>query len=389
MKKNSKILIRTATVAGSLNFLKGQLRWLNEEYKVIAVAAGLEKLNQISKSEGIRTEEVVMARHISLLQDLKSLFAMIRLFRKEKPCIVHSMTPKAGLISMIAAKLTGVPIRIHTFTGLVFPTSKGLRKKVLMCTDAITCWCATKVIPEGNGVKNDLINHKITKKPLELIHNGNVAGIDLDYFNPEIFKDQRLELRGKYGLSCDDFVFVFIGRLVKDKGINELIAAFKQLNHANAKLLLVGSYEKELDPLLPETMTEIERNPNIIEVGYQNDIRPWLAVSDALVFPSYREGFPNVVLEAGAMGLPSIVTDINGSNEIIIHEFNGIIVPSKDISALKKGMASFIKENGRVKFYASNARTLIASRFKREDVWKATLEMYRKEEAKILDRKKL
>lgn len=375
-----KKLIRITTVAGSLDFLKGQLKWLNKEYEVIAVASGRKKLNQISEREGIRTEEVIMERHISLLQDMKSLMEMIRLFRKEKPFIVHSMTPKAGLISMVAAKLTRVPIRLHTFTGLIFPTSKGLKRNVLMCTDAITCWCATKVIPEGNGVKNDLINHKITKKPLELIHNGNVSGIDLDFFNPE--KYNRTILRTKNGFSSQDFIFVFIGRIVTDKGVNELVTAFSQLKCDTARLLLVGEYESDLDPLLPDTIREIEINPDIYKLGFQEDIRLWLGISDVLILPSYREGFPNVVLEAGAMGLPSIVTDINGSNEIIIHDYNGIIVPPKSIKDLKQAMISCINDVEKVNFLAHNARPYVTNKFRNEDVWRATLEMYKVEELK-------
>ena len=127
-------------------------------------------------------------------------------------------------------------------------------------------------------------------------------------------------------IDSDDFVFIFVGRLVTDKGINELISAFDDISHRNrkVKLLLVGNRESELDPLKKETLEIISKNSNIIEVGYQPDVRPYFAISDVLVFPSYREGFPNVVMQAGAMGLASIVTDINGCNEIIINDTNGV-----------------------------------------------------------------
>src|SRR5690606_28439202 len=152
--------------------------------------------------------------------------------------------------------------------------------------------------------------------------------------------EEKEKLRSSLGIQKDDIVYIFIGRMVKDKGINELIAVFKRLaeNHTNIKLLLVGEYEKELDPVLPETEDTIKNNPQIIAVGWQKDVRPFFAIADILTFPSYREGFPNVVLQAGAMGLPAIVSDINGCNEIIVEGTNGYIIPVKDEGKLYKAM---------------------------------------------------
>lgn len=251
------------------------------------------------------------------------------------------MTPKAGLLSMLAAKMARVPIRLHTFTGLIFPTRTGLMQKLLIRMDQLLCWAATNIYPEGNGVKQDLIDYKITSKPLKVIANGNVNGIDLNHFDSTVITDEKKRvLRESLNIGEDDFVFIFVGRMVGDKGINELVSAFTQMECQKSKLLLVGSYESELDPLLPEALREIDNNPNIIATGFQSDVRPYFAISDALAFPSYREGFPNVVMQAGAMGLPSIVTDINGCNEIIEEGTNGIIIPPKDVIALKNAMLS-------------------------------------------------
>ena len=314
-------IIRTSTVAISLDFLlKGQLAFLNKEYEVVAVSGKDQHLEKVAYREGVRTESVTMQRSISPLKDLVSLWKLFWLLKKEKPQIVHSITPKAGLLSMIAAKLAGVPVRVHTFTGLIFPTRKGVIQVVLIYMDKLLCYCATNIYPEGKGVKDDLIRYKITNKPLKVLANGNVNGIDKDYFDPELYNlEDKIELRKKLGILENDFIFIFVGRLVRDKGINELIAAFLKLefNSKKVKLLLVGPFENDLDPLNNETIKAIEEFNNIITVGFQRDVRPYFAISDALVFPSFREGFPNVVLQAGAMGLPCIVTNINGSNEII------------------------------------------------------------------------
>ena len=355
-------LFRITTVPMTLNsFCRGLLKQLSEEYEVIAVSSPGDELNELSEREKVRAIAVPMERQISPIRDVKSLWIMFRVMRREKPDMVHSMTPKAGMISMVAAWLARVPIRIHTFTGLVFPTSTGLKRRILMATDWLTCACATHIIPEGEGVKSDLLNNHITKKNLRVLGNGNVRGIDLEYFNPNVFpnKKDNVTLR-----------FVFVGRIVGDKGVNELVEAFSRLNkeYPCTKLVLVGHEEEKLDPIKLETKLEIESNSNIEAVGVQKDVRPFYAAADALVFPSYREGFPNVVIEAGAMGLPSIVTDINGSREIIVEGKNGTIVSPKDAEALYQAMKHFVENPEEVERMAGNARKLIASRFEQSYV---------------------
>ncbi len=372
-------LIRTSTVPGSLNtFCRGLLRELQEEedYEVVAVSSPGDQLDEVSHREGVKAVAVPMERHISPLKDLKSLLGLIRAFRREKPTMVHSITPKAGLLSMMAAWVCRVPVRLHTFTGLVFPTAMGLTQKILILTDRITCACATHIVPEGEGVKNDLINYRITKKPLKVLGHGNVRGIDLDHYNPGLPEVQveASKLR-KPGI----FTFIFVGRLVRDKGINELVEAFGQLNkeYPDTRLLLVGSLEQALDPLLPVTHERIMHGPSIEAVGEQSDVRPWLAASDALVFPSYREGFPNVVIEAGAMGLPSIVTDINGSREIIIEGKNGTIVPPRDAKSLLQAMRRLVLDKPMASRMASVSRQLIASRFEQSYVRRCLKDYYK------------
>jgi glycosyltransferase involved in cell wall biosynthesis len=371
-------IIRTSTVAMSLNLLlKGQLKFLSKHFDVLAVSGYDADLETVKNREGVPIVSITMKRSIAPFQDLISLYRLYKLFKKEQPTIVHSITPKAGLLSMVAAKYANVPVRIHTFTGLVFPAKKGLFQKLLILMDKVLCWHATHIIPEGAGVKQDLLDNKITNKPIEVIANGNVNGIDTTFFNSNsISEQQQQSLRNELGIDSSDFVFVFIGRLVTDKGINELVRAFLSLAIPNCKLLLVGPYETE-DPLQPETLKAIQQNDSILSVGFQQDIRPYLVISDCLVFPSYREGFPNVVMQAGAMGLPSIVTNINGSNEIIIDGFNGTIVPSKDVTALLRAMIRMKEDETWRSQLQSNARSSIITRYEQKMVWEALLIKYK------------
>lgn len=376
-------IIRTSTVAISLNFLlKGQLSFLNKEFEIIAVSGEDEHLRNVLQREEVRTVSIPMRRRITPFHDFISLWQLFWLLKKEKPLIVHSITPKAGLLTMLAGKLAGVPIRIHTFTGLIFPSHTGFMQKLLVKMDQLLCWAATNIYPEGHGVKNDLIQFNITSKQLKVLANGNVNGIDLEYFSLNaIDKEEVSALRNQLNIQSNDFIFIFIGRLVGDKGINELIEAFKQISdeHPQKKirLLLVGPLEEDLDPLKNESVKEIQCNPKIISVGFQKDVRPYIAISDALVFPSYREGFPNVVMQAGAMGLPSIVSDINGSNEIIVEGINGTIIPVIDKDAIYKAMLDFFNNNVYLSTLKKNSRRMIEERYEQSLVWNALFNEYK------------
>ena len=358
-----KKIIRTATVPLSLDlFCRGLLRDLSSRYEIIALSSPQPELDSIRKREKVRTISVPMARKIAPFSDLKSLFELIRIFRKERPDMVHSITPKAGLLSMMAAKWTHVPVRIHTFTGLIFPYEKGWKRRLLMMTDRLTAFCATHVIPEGVGIRDDLIRFRITRKPLRVLGNGNVRGIDLNhYVRTEKMSRKAANLRNHYRIPDDGFAFVFVGRLDRDKGIDELVQAFRMLEKEYPKvhLLLVGIEEPDGKSILDETKEIISKDDHIhLSDGWQADVRPWYAAADALVHPSRREGFPNVVIEAGAMGLSSIVTDINGSREIVKDGQNGKIVPAQDPEALYAAMKEFLEQPEMVREMAAAARDL-------------------------------
>lgn len=374
MKTDIIKIIRACTVPQSLGFVKDMIPDLQKKYEVILLSSSGSEWQYIhERFPDIRCIEIEMERRISLSKDFKALWLLWRTLRREKPQMVHSMTPKAGLLCMMAAKLAGVPVRVHTFTGLVFPTSVGMKRKILIATDWLTCVCATHIIPEGEGVKKDLLYNGITKKPIQVLGFGNCCGIDLKRFDrTEEVMAEAIKLR-KAGV----VTFIAVGRLVGDKGINELVEAYGKLNkrYPDTRLILVGPEEKKLDPLKSETMEAIAECTAISVVGIQNDVRPWLAASDVAVLASYREGFPNVVIEAGAMGLPQIVTDVNGAREIIIEGENGTIIPSKSVDALYDAMKRMLNANYR-NTLAKNARKLIASRYEQGFVRKCLYDFY-------------
>lgn len=374
-----KKIIRATTVPMSLNaFCKGMLKELSEKYEVVGLSSPGEDLDIVGEREGVKTIAVPMERHISLFKDLKALIKMIGVFRREKPTMVHSMTPKAGLLCMVAGWLTRVPVRVHTFTGLVFPTSTGLKRRILMATDWLTCACATHVIPEGEGVKNDLLNNGITKKPLRVLGYGNVKGVDMNRFSrrPEI-----MELVVQKSLkSPNRFTFLSIGRIVRAKGIDEMVVAFQKLQEVdkNVRLILVGDYEDDLDPISDDTRIAIRDNEGIEAVGGKNgdELLAYYAAADCYVSASYREGFPNTVLEAGAMDLPCIVTDINGSREIIKDGVNGMVVPPQDAVELYNAMKIMLTSKIDRDNMAKNARKMIADRFEQGFVRKCLYDFY-------------
>lgn len=428
-------LLRITTVPQSLKILlKGQLGYMKSKgFEVIGISSPGNDIKCIIEDEGVEVHKVSMSRQITPLKDLFALFKLILFFKKEHPVIVHTHTPKAGILGMLAAKITNVPIRLHTVAGMPLMEANGFKKKVLESVEKITYYCASKVYPNSKGLERFILeNSYVKKEKVKLLANGSTNGIDTSFFNPEFYTYQQNQfLKKQLGIPEHSFVFIFVGRLVADKGIKELVHAFKaycsndtgdntdipdnilssipgvsreiisltdsdisqnwiEVNSQpeikkvvkiepitrNVKLLLVGPYESRLDPLDRETIDEIENNPNIITVGFQDDVRPYFAVSDALVFPSYREGFPNVVMQAGAMNLPSIVSDIIGCNEIIIEGENGIIIPPKDTKELQNAMQRLVEDLNLYKRLKSQARELIITRYGQVVVWEALLEEY-------------
>ena len=375
-------LIRITTVPISLKILlKNQLRFVNKHFEVIGVSSSGKELEEVQRDEGIRTIELNMSRKITPIKDLVSLVKMIFLLMEEKPNIVHTHTPKAGIIGMMASWITRVPHRLHTVAGLPVMEASGGKKKILLWVEKITYACASKVYPNSMGLQKYILEHNLTNKSkLKIISHGSSNGIDTSYFNrTDKVLSQAKEIKENYNLK-NNFVFCFVGRIVKDKGIDELMYAFNTLFQEvnNIKLLIVGDFEENLNPISEQSHSILEKNKNIINVGFQKDIRPYLAASDCFVLPTYREGFPNVILQASSMELSSIVTNINGCNEIIKHNENGLIVEPKDKDALYSAMKQYLEDKKLLEKLSSNSRKDIITKYDRKQFFKFLLEEYNK-----------
>lgn len=375
-------LFRITTVPISLDkLLSGQMRAVSPSYDVTAISAGPEaQLKRVGDKEGVRVWLLEMTRKITPLKDMSAVWNLLRFIRAERPKIVHSHTPKAGIVGMLASRLGGVRHRLHTVAGLPMLETTGRRRKLLWAVEWLTMACASRVYPNSFVMRDILVSEGLCPpEKLKVLGNGSSNGIDTTHFSRTHFPDADLAaIRAKLGLKGGEFIFVFVGRLVRDKGLVELVSAFNGLSSRfpEMRLLFVGDYEPDLDPLPDATLTEIKRNPAIIEAGFQSDVRPFFAISDVLAFPSYREGFPNVVMQAAALDLPCIVSDINGCNEIIQDSENGLIVPAKDAAALQSAMERIYADKALYDALRQRARPSITTRFEQRLLWDAILAEY-------------
>lgn len=371
-----KIFI-TTTIAESLFFFKGQPRMWKEKFAVCAISSDEERLKEFAEMEGIRYRRIPMKREISLFSDICSLFRLSWFFVNEKPYIVHANTPKASLLSMVAAWITRRPVRIYMCHGLRYQGTQGLLRKLLMWMERVSCACATEVICVSRGCADVMVADGLcAKEKIKVVGYGSAGGVDMAWFDSEKVESQ---VRRDLGIPEEDFVFIFVGRLVGDKGVNELVNAFDRLCKVKEgiHLVLVGPTELVQDPIIESTVSIIEHNPFIHSVGRQSDVRPYLKSSDAFVLPSYREGFGMVLIEAGSMGLPCITTDITGCNEIIVEGQNGSIVPPRDADALFKKMKIWTEDKGQVAEMAGMARHMVRERYEGQMVRNLYFEKYK------------
>lgn len=370
-------LFITTTIPLTYIFFKGQPRLWKEKFDVCAVSSEPDNLKKVAEEEGIRYKHIPMKREISLFADVVSLFRWIWLLLKERPYIVHGNTPKASLLSMVAAWLTCRPVRIYMCHGLRYQGTQGKLRKLLMTMEKIACSCATHVISVSKGVADIMVAVGLCKKEkMMVVGHGSAGGVDMEKFNPDkVERDVRKEL----GISEDVFVFAFVGRIVGDKGVNELVGAFNRINEKNQKthLLLVGPKESVQDPINEKTASIIENNPSIHAVGMQQDVRPYLKAANAFVLPSYREGFGMVLIEAGSMGLPCITTNITGCNEIIIPGENGAIVEPRNEDALYEEMKKWLENPDLISEMAGKARKLVEDRYECHKVWNLYFDTYK------------
>jgi len=372
-----KRLVLVTTVPQTFtSILKGQPSYLSRYFDVILITSPGREVDTLRK-ENVPIYFVPMTRGINVFSDIVSTCRMIRILHQLQPDIVHSYTPKAGLVTMLAGYVCRVPFRIHTFTGLIWPTSSGILKKVLKFIDSIICFCATSVVPESKGVLNDLQSGGITSKPLSLIGWGNVAGVDLKYFSPfdvEV-RMKSDEVRSRFGISNSDFVYIFVGRLHKEKGINELLSAFVRMS-IDCHLFILGDVDHQC-PISQFSLSLLKSHQRIHWLGFQADIRPALQAADVFVLPSYREGFPNVLLQSAAMCLPAVATNINGCNEFISPGLNGWLIPVKDEKAIFQALyhAKNLSKS-KLRSMGMLSRELVKARFELNDHLQRMLYFY-------------
>ena len=374
-----KLLIVTTVPEALATILRDQPRFLSRQFDVTLATSPGSELTAIAENERVPVELVPMVRGIDLAADVRSIVRMARLIRRLRPDAVHSYTPKAGLVAMTAAAFCRVPVRIHNFTGLIFPIHSGVKRAALMWADRLTALCATRVIPEGDGVRRDLQRFAITRKPLHVIGHGNIAGVDTSHFSPDDEDVQRAaqRLAADIGLQGTDRVFCFIGRLHRDKGLKELIQAFTKLP-PNSRLVIVGAPD-ESAPIDPATESGLAQ-PRIHRLGFQQDIRPALAVSDALVLPSYREGFPNVILQAGAMRLPVLAANVSGCNEFVTPGVNGWLVEPRDGDDLWRAMLeAMMLPRDELEAMGEESRRRVRERHERVAYWETLRRFYEAE----------
>jgi glycosyltransferase involved in cell wall biosynthesis len=385
--KSKPRLLRITTVPISLKLLlRGQLEYVQQQgFDVLAVSAPGPEVPALLHA-GISHTAVNMTRKITPVRDFISLLRLIRVIRNFKPDIVHTHTPKAGLLGMIAAWWCNVPVRMHTVAGLPLMEARGIKRKILWLTEKITYQCATAIYPNSKGLKGFIESNFALARPTRLIGNGSTNGINAAEFSrTSVLQEKGKSIRQKFGVKDHDVVFSFVGRIVKDKGIGELVRAFREILESNRTqenfskqyfLFLVGHFETDLDPLQQSDYDFLHKNPQVVLAGFQTDVRPWLLASDIFVFPSYREGFPNVVMQACCLAVPCIVSDINGCNEIIKHQVTGLIVPPKDSDSLLRAMQLLAVNQEKRTIFGEASSSFVADNFGQQFIWDQLLREY-------------
>lgn len=368
MKKKKFFLV--TTIPNSLNFFSGQYHFLKNDFDLTAISSVKNTLEEFGKTQGIKVHFIPMVRNISFFKDFYCLFCFISYFCKERPYIVHGNTPKGSLLSMLAAWMTRVPVRIYMCHGLRYQGFSGFKRKLLMFMEKVSCYCATDIICVSKGVNQCLHEDKITNKKTVVIWNGSVKGIDIERFNPHKVYDKE-GLRKQFGIKEGEYVLSFIGRINKDKGIDELVEAYciLQQKYPMMILLLVGRMETEENPVSDSTINAINTNKGIIATGRQSDVPAFLAITDVFVFPSYREGFGLSLMEAGAMGVPAIASDIIGCNEVVVNGETGLLIPPHSSHAIVDAVEKLYDDKALYEKFQLNCRESIVNRYEQNNLW--------------------
>jgi glycosyltransferase involved in cell wall biosynthesis len=372
---------RVGTVPIALIGYGHQFNYLQaHDCDVSVVCSPDAEVEHLKRGANYRVIPLTMAREIEFVQDLKSLWNLYRLFRRERFDIVHSSTPKAGLLTALAAFFARVPIRIHTFTGQRWVTLGFIKKRILIAFDRLIGMLNTHSFADSPSQVDFLIeNVGLSSKKLDCLHKGSFAGIDLKRFDFDRIQKERAAILAEVGCPTDLFKIMFLGRIVEDKGVNELIEAFKSLQAKGHKLslIMVGPFEVE-NPVSTQTRAEIEKNPHIFHLGLRANPERFLSVADVLCLPSYREGFGTSILEAAAMKVPSIGTDIVGLRDAIDDGKTGLLIRPRDSKGLELAIEKMMSDPGFTSRLGQQSFERVKVDFSSEIISEKLLEAYRK-----------
>lgn len=340
-------------------------------------------LEGICKSLQIGYHPVVMVRKPEPRRDLVSLLALTKLFLDKRFDIVHSNAPKAGLLAALAGALARVPVRIHTFTGQVWAEMQGVSRMMMRRCDWLIGRLDTCCYADSTSQRDLLVNEGLVRRSrISVLGAGSLSGVNLERFNPDIFRGEgAARLRRELGISEQSLVILFVGRLAKEKGIRELVSAFRmlQVDLKDVELILVGpSLESEWDPLPRETLEEISKNPHIHVVGFTHKPEKYVGAADVFCLPSYREGFGSSVIEAAAMGVPAVASRVVGLVDAVVDGETGVLVPAKEVEPLRCALVEMLSAHGLRRRMGCAARERAARDFDSRTVNRLVFEEYKR-----------
>jgi glycosyltransferase involved in cell wall biosynthesis len=378
------LILHVTTVPMSLTFLRGQVGYMMRNgFAVEAASSPGTDLEAFSRSEGVKTFAIPMERRITPLNDLSAVWALRRLIADRAPTVVHAHTPKGGLLGMIAAVLGRAPIRVYHMRGLAYQGATGVKRKLLMTTERIACGLAHRVVCVSHSIRAEAMRDRIcSARKITVIAGGSGNGVDSGgRFDPERLRPEaRQETRVRFGIPGGAAVIGFVGRLVRDKGIVELSDAWAGVRerYPEAHLLLVGPFEPT-DPVPARIREALKSDPRVHLVGMDWDTPPLYAAMDVVVLPTYREGFPNVPLEAAAMGLPVVATRVPGCVDAVLDGVTGTLIAPNDAVALADAIERYLGDPGLRFDHGSAGQSRVRAEFSREVIWAGLLEIYRQE----------
>ena len=374
-------LVHITTVPASLDFVSGQIGYMQARgFAIRAISSPGARLQAIGEREGIPVYGVEMPRCITPLRDLAAVARIWRCIRAIRPLIVHSHTPKGGLLGMTAAWLARVPVRIYHIHGLPLMTATGTRRLLLRCSEKVSCILAHQVLCVSNSIRRTAIEERLCPaSKIKVLHHGSINGVDAEIrHNPaRLGPTVRAQTRGKYRIPPEALVVGFIGRIVRDKGMAELAEAWGRIRDEfpNLYLLVVGPFEPQ-DPLPPEAERVLRNDPRIVLTGVQYDTPLLFSAMDVVLLPTYREGLPVVPLEAAAMSLPVVATNVPGCVDAVVNGVTGTLVPPRDATALADAIRTYLLDPELRLRHGQAGRERVLRDFRPEDIWEAVYQEY-------------